>query len=98
MLYATLFNIITAINRDETDSCTLQIVREPHNVTQDDLHYRNLIYGDIKLSSLVDFAIEVMQKESIPIISVDLMNGNEDEFMSPGFNYGSAFKLLYIRY
>ena len=74
MLYATLWSLITAINRAEKDSCTLQIAREWINGTTE----HDFIFGNAKDNPLMGFSQRAMTENSVPIIAVDLSAKSAD--------------------
>lgn len=76
MLYSKLWNILTAINDFEGNSCTLQIVREPFNAS----FHRGFLYESAKSSSLVEFSIRAMTDKSMPIFLVDLDHSHMDYY------------------
>ena len=76
MLYTSLWNIITAINSLENNICSLQIVREPLNGSLNLVY--NYQYRNVKVDSLMDFAVKVMDELSMPIIVVDIMRKTRD--------------------
>ena len=86
----TLFNIITAINKIENDSCTVQIVREPFNVTiyAEETHY---FYESSKTSTLTKFAKKLIEEKSIPVVLVDLLYNTDDDIFSYGFQFSNTF-------
>ena len=91
MLYLSLMNIITAINQFENESCTVQIVRETFNFSNvlDEFYYN---YEPSKRSHLTDFAIKVLEEQSIPLVLVDLLDTTQDFFFRIGYQYRHSFK------
>ena len=62
-----------AINQAEFNSCTLQILRA-YNGTA---FYQ---YGNLRDSQILEFVIEAMKTNMIPLISVDLLHNTRDTF------------------
>ena len=91
MLYVTLMNIITAINQIESESCAVQIVREPFNISigGDEFYY---IYEASKKSPLIRFAKKLNEEMSIPVILVDQLDDTHDIILRHGFQFRNIFK------
>ena len=79
-----------SINRAENYSCTLQIARDFINKT----YPIEVIYGPIKNSELLAFAVQAMEEMSIPVISVDPDYANMDQIRVKGI----LSEHLYIEY